>query len=123
MPAIAARRLVASPRLPRPRAMSPVITAATPKGIPISSQQEISATKPKSTEATPSSLRGACGSLGAGLLMWADSSGGPPFVDHPLELTQPRCRSVGPQRRSGLRGQLAGATEQPVQDQRPLDVV
>lgn len=53
MPAIAVRGLLASPRLTRRRAVSPVITAAIPKGTPISSQQVASATKPKISAATP----------------------------------------------------------------------
>ena len=44
MPATAVRGLFASPRVTRPRAMSPVTTAAIPKGTPISSQQVMSAT-------------------------------------------------------------------------------
>jgi len=61
MPAIAVRGLFASPRCTRLRAVSPVITAAIPKGTPISNQHVMSATAPRTSETTPNSFRGASG--------------------------------------------------------------
>jgi len=63
MPAIAARGLLASPRLTRRLALSPVNTATTPSGTPISSQHVASANPPRITEATPSWFLGASGWL------------------------------------------------------------
>jgi uncharacterized damage-inducible protein DinB len=63
MPATAARGLVASPRLTRLRAISPVNSAAIPRGTPSSSQHVASASTPKISEVVPIWFRGASGWL------------------------------------------------------------
>jgi hypothetical protein len=67
--------LFATPRCTRLRAVSPVITAAMPKGTPIISQHVMSATTPRSSEATPNWFRGSSGWLIASYLFVTDISG------------------------------------------------
>ena len=121
MPAIAARGLVASPRLTRRRAISPVNSATTPRGTPISSQQVASANPPRITEMTPTWFRGSPGSTCRR-----------PFSGTASRRTTPGARSVTaapavaqipwPATLLRPRGQFPRAAEQAVQDQRPLDV-
>src|SRR5580693_5490268 len=121
MPANAVRGLLASPRVTRRRAMSPVTTDAIPRGTPISNQQVRSAITPRISEATPNWFCGA-----SGRFMRANSRRRGPALDpaspYPLQLRQPWRISLGPQRRTGLAGQFSRAAEQSVQQQRSLHV-